>query len=170
MRFAPASAGGGGAASVRCRARGACRQDEDCARACGSGGGSGTPAAGLCAGVERPKALDIQLPNIDVGRLGAVTAGEELAEALADRPRLVAVPPCGGARRWHRCRSPRLRQALRLCLRQLVGEGDQFQVGQFHLPCPAVSFKLPTSGCTHAPNHRPVHVMVSVPRRTQCRI
>jgi len=122
------------------------------------------------AGVERPKALDIQLPNIDVGRLGAVTAGEELAEALADRPRLVAVPPCGGARRWHRCRSPRLRQALRLCLRQLVGEGDQFQVGQFHLPCPAVSFKLPTSGCTHAPNHRPVHVMVSVPRRTQCRI
>lgn len=98
MRVAPgsASAGGGGAASVRCRARGACRQDEDCARACGSGGGSGTPAAGLCAGVERPKALDIQLPNIDVGRLGAVTAGEELAEALADRPRLVAVPPCGG--------------------------------------------------------------------------
>ena len=66
------------------------------APALGSGGGSGTPAAGLCAGVERPKALDIQLPNSDVGRLGAVTAGEELAEALADRPRLVAVPPCGG--------------------------------------------------------------------------
>ena len=38
--------------------------------------------------------LDTQLPNIDVGRLGAVTAGEELAEALADRPRLAAVLPC----------------------------------------------------------------------------